>query len=210
MRQIFSHKANPGRLGFILLLVVTISCGQQNAKNEIQESTHHNDGEIEVWLSSELLPESPKWLLDLPLPSEIKYKLDKQPGISFGHDKDKDDNALNINIDPTQKFQSVSGIGMAVEGTTIYAMRKNRLDEDLTEMIKAFIDPETGIGFNMFWIGIGLSDFPDGRKVSIHPQEFYTYQDDSDKPFQITMDGHYFMATLPSKVCRNIQVVNGC
>lgn len=190
MRQIFSHKANPGRLGFILLLVVTISCGQQNAKNEIQESTHHNDGEIEVWLSFELLPESHKWLTDSRLPSEIKYKLDKQPGISFGHDKNKDDYALNINIDPTQKFQSVSGIGLAVEGTTIYDMRKNRSDEDLTERIKAFIDPETGIG---------LSDFSNGRKISIRPQEFYTYQEDFGKPFQITMDGHYFMATLPAK-----------
>lgn len=101
------------------------------------------------------------------------------------------------------------GIGRVVEGTTIYAMRKNRADEDLTEMIKTFIDPETGIGFNMFRIGIGLSDFSDRREFNSFTRVLYL----TGRFREAISDNHrraLFHGRLTSKVCMNIEVANEC
>jgi O-glycosyl hydrolase len=50
------------------------------------------------------------------------------------------------------------------------------------------LDPEEGMGFNVFRICIGTSDFSDGRAVSDHPQGYYTYQEDRSAPFSIQND----------------------
>ena len=179
------------------LFLFILAC-QTNRPNKGYDNSKDNTTVVEVWWSSELLPGSSKWYTDPPAPSEIKYKLDKQPNIRFRHDSKP--MAFNINIDPSQQFQSILGIGMALEGTTINAMRRNKTDEEVSENIRAFIDPQKGIGLSMFRLGIGLSDFSDGRKVSDHPQGFYSYQDTPEVPFSIQRDIDYGKIAMIKKV----------
>jgi glucosylceramidase len=184
-------KQTPLKVVWVLLFVSFFSCKDKISDVPLEDK-------VQVWWSSELLPGSPKWFTNPPEAMAIKYKLSKQPDILFGHEREN--KAFNITIDPAQQHQSVLGIGMALEGTTIHAMRKNKTDEELQEVIKAFIDPEKGIGFNMFRLGIGLSDFSDGRSVSDHPQGFYTYQDNQDGPFSIQKDIDYGKIAMIKKV----------
>ena len=144
------------------------------------------DGEeIQVYLSSELLPESSIWYTNPPDQSEIKYKLDKQESLRWG--KINKTNNLTISINPKISYQSILGIGTSLEATTINAISKGKTDEQIRQIINLLIDPQDGLGFNMFRITIGTSDFSDGRKVSSHPKGFYTYQDDKEN-FSIEPD----------------------
>lgn len=141
---------------------------------------------VQVWFSSELLPGSDKWFTSPPTPDEIKYKLDKQDNLTWiAKPKSKH---FTIKIDPEIEYQSILGIGMALEATTLYAIKKNKTEEQLNETIKAFIDPESGLGFNLFRLSIGLSDFSDGRSVSSHPKGFYSYQDFPESKFSVQRD----------------------
>lgn len=192
------HKRNLLAISLLLLIMACQNNKPEKGNGNNEDYTSGDTTIVEVWWSSELLPGSPKWFTDPPAASEIKYKLDKQPNIRFRHNDNR--KALNINIDPSQQFQSILGIGIALEGTTINAMRKNKTDEELSEIIKAFIDPQKGIGFNMFRLCIGLSDFSDGRSVSEHPQGFYSYQETPDEPFSIQRDIDYGKIAMIKKV----------
>lgn len=183
----------------VFFLPLCFSCNSQISDNT-------SDDPVQVWWSSELLPGSSQWYTHPPAESGIKHKLDIQPNIRFGHNDEK--KAFNINIDPAKQFQSILGIGMALEGTTINAMRKNKTDEELSDVIKAFIDPKTGIGFNMFRLCIGLSDFSDGRSVSDHPQGFYTYQETPEEPFSIQKDIDYGKIAMIKKVQQVAEQLN--
>ncbi|MDG2266133.1 MAG: hypothetical protein P8L91_04030, partial [Candidatus Marinimicrobia bacterium] len=145
-----------------------------------------NDSEdIQVYLSSELLPGSSIWYSNPPDQSKIKYKLDKQESLRWN--KIKNNNDLTITINSKITYQSVLGIGTSLEATTLYAISKGKSEEQIRDILALLIDPKNGLGFNMFRITIGTSDFSDGRNVSSHPKGFYTYQDDIEN-FSIDLD----------------------
>ncbi len=152
-----------------------------------KKSLETDKSEIRVWWSSELLPGSEKWYTDPPAPEEIPHKLDRQENISWNDFRDGED-LTTIVVQPENTYQSILGIGMALEGTTLYAMRKNKTEEQLKEVIRAFIDPVAGIGLNLFRLPIGSCDFSDGRSVSDHPKGFYSYQDTPESEFSIQRD----------------------
>ncbi len=164
-----------------------------------------NDGEdIQVYLSSELLPESSIWFTNPPDQNEINYKLDKQESLRWGKIKKTNDITTTINSKTT--YQSVLGIGTSFEATTLYAISKGKTDEQIRKILTLLIDPKNGLGFNMFRITIGTSDFSDGRTVSSHPKGFYTYQDDIEN-FSIEPDkktGIIKMLKLVQDVAANL------
>jgi glucosylceramidase len=141
---------------------------------------------VQVWWSSELLPGSAVWFTDPPEPESIIYKLSRQQDL--GWEVCKKDNSLIFRIDSAQTYQSVLGIGTSLEATSIYALLKNKTEQQVRELIRLIVDPEKGMGFNLFRITIGTSDFSDGRSYSSHPRGFYTYQDQEGKPFSIQPD----------------------
>jgi O-glycosyl hydrolase len=65
---------------------------------------------------------------------------------------------------------------------------KNKSEKQIRDLIRLILDPERGMGLNLFRVTIGTSDFSDGRKYSTHPKGFYTYQDKEDEPFSIQPD----------------------
>jgi len=141
---------------------------------------------VKVWWSSELLPGSALWYTNPPKPSDIKFKLSRQLDIAWevpGNDKD-----LSFQINTSISYQSLLGIGTSLEATSIYALLKNKNERQVGALIRLLIDPVNGMGFNLFRITIGTSDFSDGRACNTNPKGFYTYQDQQDKSFSIQPD----------------------
>jgi len=103
---------------------------------------------------------------------------------------------LVVQVDPEQKFQRLLGIGTSLEDTTLYAILKNKTDDQRRAILKDLLDPATGIGLNLIRITIGTSDFSDARSVAggeANPNGWYTYQDGGpDSPFSIANDKNIY------------------
>jgi glucosylceramidase len=156
-----------------------LNCAARNEPPLTQDS-------VKVWWSSQLLPGSMLWFTNPPKPSDIKFKLGRQQDIAWeakGNDK-----VLSFQINTAISYQSLLGIGTSLEATSIYALLKNKNELQVRTLIRLLIDPVNGMGFNLFRITIGTSDFSDGRACSTHPKGFYTYQDQQEKPFSIQPD----------------------
>lgn len=161
---------------------------------------------IQSWWTSELLPGSERWFTNPPLETEIQYRLTPQPDLSWQAVQPAE--LLTFYINSESKYQTVLGFGTSLEATTVYAIRKNKTLEQQREILKALIDPETGMGLNLFRITIGTSDFSDGRKLSPHPKGFYSYQDDLNTPFSIANDiqlGIPAILNLAQEVAANLK-----
>jgi len=143
-------------------------------------------GPVRWTLSSELMPESMKWYTDPPDISEIAYRLSEQEPLSW--EPEKSISGTRFNIDTTSKFQSILGIGTSLEATSLHALIKNKNEQEIREVISGLLDPEQGMGLNLFRVCIGTSDFSDGRPVSDHPQGYYTYRDSREEAFSIQPD----------------------
>lgn len=141
---------------------------------------------VQVWWSAELQPESPIWYTDPPPPSAIRYTLDRQPDLTLQPETAPAPTIVRIDTGTT--FQEIRGIGTSLEATTLYAIRTGSDEAAQRAILRALLDPITGMGFTLFRITIGTSDFSDGRAVSDHPQGYYTYQNREDQPFSIQPD----------------------
>jgi len=93
-----------------------------------------------------------------------------------------------IQVDPTQTFQSLTGLGTSLEDTSLYAILKNKTDEQRRALLRELFDPETGIGLNLVRITIGTSDFADGRAANGSAYPWYSYQDGESDAFSIEKD----------------------
>ncbi len=179
-----------------LLMIILFSISTYVYTNELDE--------IQVYISSELLPGSSIWYTNPPDQSEIKYKLAKQENLRWR--KNNKANNFTISINSKITYQSILGIGTSLEATTLHAISKGKTEEEIRNILRLLIDPKEGLGFNMFRITIGTSDFSDGRSVSSHPKGFYTYQDDKEN-FSIESDmktGIIPMLKLVQEVAANI------
>ena len=153
-----------------LLMIILFSISTYVYTNDLDE--------IQVYISSELLPGSSIWYTNPPDQSEIKYKLAKQENLRWR--KNNKANNFTISINSKITYQSILGIGTSLEATTLHAISKGKTEEQIRNILRLLIDPKEGLGFNMFRITIGTSDFSDGRSVSSHRKGFYTYQDDKE------------------------------
>lgn len=156
---------------FLLAILVVSSVSAQQAN---------------MWVSSELYPANPVWFTSPPAASDIRYRLTKVDIKAFDRPQNSGQQLFTVN--PDKHYQSILGIGTSFEETSVYAILKNKTDEQAKEILRALIDPQNGIGMNLFRITIGTSDFSDARAVSDHPQGFYSYQDNPDTPFSIQND----------------------
>ena len=186
-------KISTKKITLMILFSIFISAKAENGDN------------IKVFWSSELLPESPLWYTKPPDSSEIKYKLDRQQDLHWSKISRSSD--IRIIIDPEIQYQSVLGIGTSLEATSLYAIRKGRSETEIRKILELLLDPQHGLGFNLFRITIGTSDFSDGRSVSDHPKGFYTYQDNAEDEFSIQADketGIIAMLKLTQDVAANM------
>lgn len=141
---------------------------------------------VQVWWSSELLPGSVIWYKNPPSPDAIMYKLSRQGSVAWKPEVMQKSSVFRM--DTAITYQSVLGIGTSLEATSVYALLKNKNEQEVRAWIRVILDHEKGMGLNMFRITIGTSDFSDGRAWSKHPKGFYSYQDEENKPFSIQPD----------------------
>jgi glucosylceramidase len=104
-----------------------------------------------------------------------------------------------INVDTTQQYQTVLGVGSSLEESTIYNLsRMSAAGRD--KALRALVDPATGAGFNVARITFGTSDFTS--------HDFYTYDDGAADPalsrFSIQRDVDYkIISTLQQALAIN-------
>ncbi|CAM3465573.1 glycoside hydrolase family 30 beta sandwich domain-containing protein [Paenibacillus lupini] len=119
--------------------------------------------EVEAWLSSEMTPGDTRWFEG---PADPAYALSLQPKLKLTAPSASD--LPTILVTPAHTYQQMLGIGTSVEDTTINNLSK--MDAATrASFIQQLADKESGLGFNLFRITIGTSDFT--------AQPFYTYND---------------------------------
>jgi O-glycosyl hydrolase len=139
-----------------------------------------------VYFSSEYFPKSRKWFTAPWDESQIPYRLSRQNDVPITRVGETD--VPEITIDPAQTFQTMTGIGTSLDESTCYAFQKNHTDDQIKEILRDLIDPDQGIGMNLFRICLGTSDFSDARSVSSTPKGWYSYQDQQNAPLSIEND----------------------
>ncbi|MCM3630401.1 glycosyl hydrolase [Paenibacillus glycanilyticus] len=119
--------------------------------------------EVEAWLSSEMTPGNTRWFEG---PAEPAYALSLQPKLALTAPSVS--SLITILVTPAHTYQQMLGIGTSVEETTINNLIK--MDQETrADFIRHLADKKDGLGFNLFRISIGTSDFT--------AQPFYTYND---------------------------------
>lgn len=171
-----------------ILLALTLLALSAFVSNALAEKAMESFG-VESWVSSEFHPMHERWYSD-PWPEEmIPNRLSQQALVAA---KSGNETAGTvINIDPDTRYQSMLGFGVSLEHTTVYAIRKNKSIEEQKEMLRDMIDPENGMGLNMFRITIGTSDFADGTRATPVPEDpdgWYSYRDNHSDSFSIERD----------------------
>jgi glucosylceramidase len=120
-------------------------------------------GAVEVWLSSESAPGDNTWFEG---PHEVPHQLSRQPDITWTAPKASGKTTLIVS--PEHTYQEMLGMGTSVEETTVYNLAKMSAGKR-ADILKQLTDTSSGIGFNLFRITLGTSDFT--------AQPFYTYDD---------------------------------
>lgn len=79
-----------------------------------------------------------------------------------------DENTADISVDDTKTYQTITGIGTSVDGSTVGNWWKMS-ESKRAEFIRTLLDPVNGMGLTSFRLTIGAADFTD--------KDFYTYYD---------------------------------
>jgi glucosylceramidase len=100
-----------------------------------------------------------------------RFKLDRQPDLEFvpaTAAPDPGGPGEMIHVDPATTYQSILGIGSSLEEASVYHL--SRMSEGTRErVIRDLVDPGQGVGWNLFRVCLGSSDFT-GRP-------YYSYDD---------------------------------
>jgi glucosylceramidase len=70
----------------------------------------------------------------------------------------EESNDFRIDVDPTQSFQTILGLGTSLEPTTCFNIHQ-LAPADQDEVIQRLVNPQTGIGMNLMRVCIGTPDF---------------------------------------------------
>jgi glucosylceramidase len=66
---------------------------------------------------------------------------------------------IQINIDPTQVFQTVDGFGAAMTDSSAWVLQKLLSPSQRQSVMRTLFSPQTGIGINYLRVPLGASDF---------------------------------------------------
>ena len=150
----------------VSLLIITVSLHAQSKK-----------------ILSTQLPVKKKEVTVYTTAQNTDYRLTKTEALKLSS-KSQPDEDYSIFVDPSQKFQTMLGIGGALtdaSAETFYKLPKNRQKEFLA----AYYDKEKGIGYTLARTSIQSCDFSSG---------IYSYVKDGDKElktFDISHDKKY-------------------
>lgn len=80
-----------------------------------------------------------------------------QPGVRF--DAGDEDAQVIIDVDETQRFQTMSGFGAAVTGSAAWLIQQRLSAGERAELMRSLFDPRDGIGLSFVRTTMGASDF---------------------------------------------------
>ena len=145
------------------------------------------DYAVQSYISSDYHAKDGHWF-KAPWPeSEWRYQLAPQVPLELTQ-PDPASTLPTVHVDSGKTYQTILGMGTSLEETSIDALSRNHDDAQIKALLKALIDPATGLGMSLFRITIGTSDFSDARAITTNPGGFYTYQDHPDDAFSIKND----------------------
>src|SRR5258708_27964911 len=114
-------------------------------------------------------------------------RLSKTAELTFASDGIQNENSQSVFVDPTKSFQPIIGIGGAL--TDAAAETFFKLPEvKRAELIRAYYDPEAGIGYTLGRTNIHSCDFSSGS---------YTYVADGDKELKTFSIAHDQQFRIP-------------
>jgi len=107
----------------------------------VRASTADAERKVQLWISAEdesqlLAPAAPLPMSKAAIPSDLP----------------------TVEVDPSQRFQTILGMGSSLEHTTCYNLSQLG-PQRMAEAIERLVDPATGIGMNLMRICIGTPDF---------------------------------------------------
>jgi len=124
---------------FFFIAMSLSSCDKSKANNSVSDETENQSGDVTVWLTS----------------SNRNYDLQKET-IAFSAKQNMSPSTININ--PSERFQSMDGFGAALTGSSCYNLLKMS-KEDRAKFLKETFSDSEGLGFGYIRISIGCSDF---------------------------------------------------
>jgi glucosylceramidase len=132
-------------LSVLMAFYFFVSCSQKKTKlnvNEINDTTTHVYSTVEEYITSK----------------NTQSRLANAGQFKLTDLLDPDEKFSTIMIDPTKTFQTIIGFGGAVtdaSAETFYKLNKNLQDE----ILKAYYDPDSGIGYTLCRTHINSCDF---------------------------------------------------
>jgi O-glycosyl hydrolase len=160
----------------LLLLVTSITLSQKkNGKVETSFSTAGKT--ITVYTTAE----------------NSDLRLTKTNDLKFTNSKQPLETEISIFVEPTKKFQTFMGIGGAITDASAEVFSKLSKAKQL-ELLNAYYNKETGIGYSLLRTTIHSSDFS---------SESYTYIKEGDadlKTFSIDHDRQYRIPMLKEAI----------
>jgi len=111
---------------------------------------------VRVWFSSE---------------DGTRYRLARQADLEMraaGDEESRQKDAPTIQIDPAVKYQSILGMGSSLDEASVYHLTRMS-PETRQRVLRSLVDPEEGVGWNLWRICFGTSDFTS--------QPYYSYDD---------------------------------
>jgi glucosylceramidase len=101
-------------------------------------------------------------------------------------DADANPDAVTIDVDDTQRFQTMVGFGAALTDSSAWLIGTRMSAEQRAELLRKLFDPQQGIGLSYVRHGIGASDFSLAD---------YTYADEVQR-FSIDHERAYLLPVL--------------
>jgi glucosylceramidase len=123
---------------FLITLVLFVSC-DKNGQDKVSESA---GGPVEFWLTK----------------GDKSALLEQTKGIAF----DKENKTQDvIEVDTTQRFQSIDGFGFSLTGGSAYLLNQKLTPDVREKLLRELFLHKEGIGVSYLRISIGASDLDD-------------------------------------------------
>jgi glucosylceramidase len=145
------------KLSFVFIAVVLFSCAEKKEKNAVTgPAVFSTEG---------------KKVLVYTTADSGNYRLTVTDTLDFNEKGQPFENEVTVFVDPSKTFQTFFGIGAALtdaSAETFYKLPKDKQQE----LLKAYFDKETGIGYTVARTNMNSCDFS---------SDMYTYVQDGDK-----------------------------
>jgi len=118
-------------------------------------------------------------------------RLSEQPNVAFSDSAAPAPGAITIDVDETQRFQTIAGFGAALTDSSAWLIGTRMSAEQRADLMLKLFDPHEGIGLSYVRHGVGATDFSLAN---------YTYRDADGnahaQPFSIDYERSYFLPVM--------------